>query len=35
MNGHQVTYKNNIVKCVDIKDGRRRRGGRLDVRLDT
>jgi hypothetical protein len=35
MKGHQTTYKDNVVECVDIEDGRRRRGRRLDVRLDT
>lgn len=35
MKGRNATHKDNVVECVSIEDDRRRRGRRLDVRLDT
>ena len=35
MKGGQATYVDDVIECVNIEDDRRRRGRRLDVRLDT
>jgi hypothetical protein len=35
MKGGQATYVDDVIECVSIEDDRRRRGRRLDVRLDT
>jgi hypothetical protein len=35
MERRKAAYKDNVVECVGIEDDHRRRGRRLDVRLDT